>query len=81
MPNDDFTVICPYYYKELGNDVFCEGIAGDPDIPVDKSFFKQTFTDRKSRNDCIRKYCASFRYSECRIAAIKNAVHQMPCGK
>lgn len=75
MPNDDFTIICPYYYKAIGKEIFCEGISGDPNIPIEKSQIKQSFIDRQSRNDCLREYCASFRFPNCRIAAMQEAFY------
>lgn len=76
MPNDDFAVICPYYHKALGNSLFCEGFSCDGTIPVAETFMKQNFPDRASRNRCMRHYCASFRYPDCRIARLNRAKYQ-----
>jgi len=72
MPNDDFIVVCPFYHKALGNDLFCEGISADDNFLLDKSMFKQSFADRKSRNECMLRYCTSFKYKECRLAALNS---------
>ena len=74
MPNDEFTFICPYYYKTIGNSIFCEAFASDNFVSVSESYVKQCFEDRTKRNDCIKKYCASFKYPECRIAAINEII-------
>lgn len=74
MPHDDFTFICPYYYKTLGNVLFCESYASDDYVSVNECYIKQCFENRESRNKCIKNYCASFKYPQCRIAAINEAV-------
>lgn len=70
MPNDDFAIICPYYHKTLGNTVFCSGFSCNEDIKTEASFIKQCFSDRIERNKCLKDYCASFKYPECRIAVL-----------
>ena len=70
MPNDEFYFICPYYRKTLGNALFCEGISADDNARADESLVKQCFADREKRNGVIRKYCTSFKYVDCKIAAV-----------
>ncbi len=76
MPNDDFIMICPYYHKTIGNSVFCSGLSACEEFPAEEKFCKQVFADRKIRNDCIKRYCASFNYRFCRIAQINDAVEK-----
>ncbi len=76
MPNDDFAILCPYYYKVLGNDLFCEGMCGDENIPPEKSFFKQCFENRAKRNAYLKRYCSSFRYHDCRMAALNELLSE-----
>lgn len=70
MPNDDYYIICPYYYKTMGNMLFCEAFSADERISTSASYIKQCFKDRKKRNECMKKYCASFKYVQCRIALV-----------
>ena len=73
MPNDAFYIICPYYNKTLGKLIFCDGLSADPEIGTESSQIKQTFESRKARNECIKKYCSTFNYCECRIALLNSA--------
>ena len=68
MPNDDFYIVCPYYYKARGNELFCEGFSGDKNFPTDECFNKQVFSNRAQRNEFIKKYCEGFNYLNCAIA-------------
>ncbi len=70
MPNDEFYFICPYYRKTMGSTLFCEGISADDSLSADESFVKQCFPDREKRNRVIKKYCTSFKYGDCKIAAV-----------
>lgn len=74
MPNDIYAMVCPYYHKTIGNAIFCEGICADGELNVSESFIKQVFANSKERNACYVKYCAGFRYPECIIARINEAV-------
>lgn len=74
MPNDEFLFICPYYHKTIGNNLFCRGFSADNFLSVNESFVKQCFENHQKRNECIKRYCASFRYPDCRIAAINEVI-------
>lgn len=76
MPNDDFAMICPYYHKTLGNALFCQGFSCDDSVSKNDCFFKQIFASRKQRNECFKKYCASFGYPDCRIATLNSAFYE-----
>lgn len=81
MPHDDFNFICPYYYKTIGNALFCEAFSAGTNIPVNESYIKQCFETRAERNLCIKKYCASFKYPQCRIAAVNELMEDFLYGK
>ena len=70
MPKDDYAIICPYYYKTIGNSIFCNVFPIDGELSTEDCFYKQIFTDRASRNSCYKKYCASFGYKRCNIAKL-----------
>lgn len=70
MPTDSYYIICPYYHKTLGNNLFCEGVAGDNHHNLDECKIKQCFSSRAERNNFIEKYCSGFDYLNCRIALI-----------
>ncbi len=76
MPHDDLVIICPYYHKTLGDVMFCEGFSAFPDANTAKCYFKQEFKDKKSRTSCLEKYCTTFKYSNCRFAAINEAIYK-----
>ena len=76
MPNDDYTIVCPYYHKVMGDMIFCETLSCNEDMWVKESFIKQKFKDRGRRNICLRRYCGSFNYSECRIAALNYLLYE-----
>lgn len=73
MPTDDFYIICPYYHKTLGNQIFCH--CELKNFNEDNAFFKQIFNTRGERNRCIRCYCSSFGYKECSLAKINQSVY------
>lgn len=68
MPNDDFYIVCPYFHKARGCELFCEGFSGDTNFSTDECFNKQVFSTRTQRNEFIKKYCGGFDYSNCAIA-------------
>ncbi|MBE6762641.1 MAG: hypothetical protein E7551_10230 [Ruminococcaceae bacterium] len=70
MPNDNFYIVCPYYHKVLGNQLFCNGLSGDKRFSTDECFNKQVFSTRNERNLFIKKYCGGFNYLNCAIAVI-----------
>ncbi|MBO5106104.1 MAG: hypothetical protein J6C29_04335 [Clostridia bacterium] len=70
MPNDDFYIICPYYHKARGNELFCEGFSGDKSFLTEECFNKQIFSTRAERNSFIKKYCCGFDYLNCSIAVL-----------
>lgn len=70
MPNDDFYIVCPYYHKANGNNLFCRGFSGDESFLTDDCFIKQVFPTRAERNRFIKKYCVGFEYLNCAIAAL-----------
>lgn len=70
MPSDDFYIICPYYHKAKGNNLFCNGFSGDESFLTDECYNKQVFKNRKERNSFIKKYCSKFDYLTCGIAAL-----------
>ncbi len=70
MPNDDFYIVCPYYYKARGNELFCDGFSGDDSFSTDECFNKQVFSTRAERNSFIKKYCGGFDYLNCSIAVL-----------
>jgi hypothetical protein len=74
MPNDPFYIVCPYYYKVIGNNLFCESFSGDDEFLTDECRIKQSFSNRKQRNDFIKKYCSCFNYSACTIATINSLI-------
>ena len=76
MPNDPFYIICPYYHKVIGNNIFCEGFAGDETLNPNECRIKQSFATREERNECVKKYCAGFDYSHCRIAIINEVLQR-----
>lgn len=69
MPHDDFLIVCPYYHKAMDNTLFCTGIPA-ANAPHCEAFYKQCFADRKSRNEWLQNYCASFGYCNCRYAQL-----------
>lgn len=73
MPHDDITIICPYYHKTLGDIMFCEGFAAFNDAETVGCFFKQEFKSKESRATCLEKYCTTFKYNNCRFAALNDA--------
>lgn len=75
MPNDDFYIICPYYHKTIGNQLFCEGFSGDDKFSTEECRIKQSFSTRKERNDFIKKYCTGFDYLRCSIATVNALLH------
>lgn len=70
MPSDDFYIICPYFHKAKGNNLFCNGFSGDESFLTDECYNKQVFKNRKERNSFIKKYCVGFSYTGCAIAAL-----------
>lgn len=74
MPNDAFYIICPYYHKVMGNNLFCECFSGDNNYSTEECRIKQSFSSRKQRNEFINKYCSGFEYMNCSIAAINTLV-------
>ena len=75
MPNDAFYVVCPYYNKVMGNNLFCSGFSGDDEFSTDECRIKQCFSTRKDRNEFIKKYCSGFDYMRCSIAMINELIH------
>lgn len=69
MPHDDFTIVCPFFHKALGNILFCEGISGEEGKTDTVCYAKQCFADKKRRNEFMKKYCADFSFCNCKIAA------------
>lgn len=74
MPNDDFYIICPYYYKARGNELFCNGFSGDKSFSTEDCHMKQIFSTRAERNSFMKKYCGSFEYLSCAIAVINEQI-------
>ena len=70
MPNDEFYIVCPYYHKARGNELFCNGFSGDKAFSTDECHVKQVFSTRTERNAFMKKYCGGFEYSGCAIAVI-----------
>ena len=70
MPNADFYIVCPYYQKLRGNELFCEGFSGDASFKTEECRIKQAFKTRNDRNAFIKKYCIGFGYTGCAIAAL-----------
>ncbi len=61
--------VCPFYIKEDGEKIFCEGIQRGNRIQM-------AFTDQRLRGEFRQKYCCSFGYKDCPIAKMlfeKNA--------
>ena len=77
MPNDDFYIICPYYHKTRGNELFCEGFSGNSGFLTDECFNKQVFATRAERNGFIKKFCGSFDYLHCTIAVLNEHLKQV----
>lgn len=74
MPNDSFCVICPYYQKTLGLEVFCESRnCADLDRPPAAVTVKQRFANREELNRVMRRYCTTTDYDRCEIAWLNNA--------
>ena len=74
MPNDNFYIICPYYHKIIGNNLFCEGFSGDDNFLTDECRIKQCFSNREERNGFIKKYCSGFNYSSCAVATLNSLI-------
>ena len=68
MPSDDFYIICPYFHKAKGNNLFCSGFSGDESFETEECFVKQVFINQKERNSFMKKYCSKFDYLGCAIA-------------
>lgn len=75
MPNDLFYIICPFYHKVIGNNLFCEGFSGDNNFSTDECRIKQSFSSKEDRNNFIKKYCSGFNYGGCSIASINSLVN------
>ena len=75
MPNDSFYIICPYYHKTIGNNIFCECFSGDDKFITDECRIKQSFRNKEQRNDFIKKYCGCFDYTGCSIATINSIIN------
>lgn len=75
MPNDDFYIVCPYYHKARGNELFCDSFSGDKSFSIDECHIKQIFSDRAERNLFIKKYCGGFEYLSCAIAAVNEQLN------
>ena len=77
MPNDEFYIVCPYYHKARGNELFCNGFSGDNHFLTDECHVKQIFSTRAERNSFIKKYCSGFEYLNCAIAVINEQLNNV----
>ena len=77
MPNDDFYIFCPYYYKTRGNELFCQAFLNDKSFSVDECHIKQIFSTRADRNNFIKRFCGGFGYSDCAIASLNEQLNKL----
>lgn len=62
MPNswDDSLVMCPFYLKNDGRSITCEGFPG-------ACTHKQIYPDGKAYRHHMRKYCQTWGFQECEV--------------
>jgi len=61
LPNPDKIAVCPFYLRESGRSITCEGLTDGVDNSV-------KFRDENSKKGWFDKYCGCFGYVHCPYA-------------
>lgn len=73
MPNESYIFVCPFFHKTLGNNLYCESFYNDSELPT--IYNRLDFATRIEQRKYIKRYCSTYDYFHCKIAATNFAFH------
>lgn len=69
MSNPNMVTVCPFYQRESGKSITCEGMGEKTEIAI-------KFNDNFGKQIWQKKYCRTYKYGGCPIAEIVEKLYK-----